>query len=152
MAENFGFLPGVGAAYLPAGAGFAGGSHLCAGVSLPAWGRVTGLSGVSIFFGLLVSRGAGGVILSIVAGFILVYTRAFRVGDLIRFADIQGFVEEKSLFVTRIRTIENVLVSVPNADLLTGNIANYNALIRERQGNGGGHHYPGRRPALAAGA
>ena len=107
---------------------------------------------MSIFFGLLVSRGAGGVILSIVAGFILVYTRAFRVGDLIRFADTQGFVEEKSLFVTRICTIENVLMSVPNAALLTGNIANYNALIRERQGNGGGHHYPGLRPALAAGA
>ncbi len=110
--------------------------------------------GVSIFFGLLVSLGAGGVILSIVAGFILVYTRAFRVGDLICFADIQGFVEEKSLFVTRICTIENVLVSVPNAALLTGNIANYNALIRERQDNGDGdhHHYPGLRPALAAGA
>ncbi|HSM83245.1 MAG TPA: mechanosensitive ion channel family protein [Nodosilinea sp.] len=89
--------------------------------------------GVSIFFGLLVSLGAGGVILSIVAGFILVYTRAFREGDRIQFGDIEGFVEEKSLFVTRIRTLENVLVSVPNAALLTGNIANYTALIREQQ-------------------
>ncbi|TVQ06619.1 MAG: mechanosensitive ion channel family protein [Leptolyngbya sp. DLM2.Bin27] len=89
--------------------------------------------GVSIFFGLLVSLGAGGVILSIVAGFILVYTRAFRAGDRIKFGDIEGFVEEKSLFVTRLRTLENVLVSVPNAALLTGNIANYSALIREQQ-------------------
>ena len=89
--------------------------------------------GVSIFFGLLVSLGAGGAIFSIVAGFILVYTRAFEEGDRIRFGDIEGFVEEKSLFVTRIRTLENVLVSVPNAALLNSNIGNYSALIRERQ-------------------
>jgi small-conductance mechanosensitive channel len=89
--------------------------------------------GVSIFFGLLVSLGAGGAIFSVVAGFILVYTRAFAEGDRIHFGDIEGFVEEKSLFVTRIRTIENVLVSVPNTSLLTSNIANYSALVREQQ-------------------
>jgi small-conductance mechanosensitive channel len=89
--------------------------------------------GVSIFFGLLVSLGAGGVILSVVAGFILVYTRAFREGDRIRFGEIEGFVSEKSLFVTRIRTIENILVSIPNAALLTNNITNYSALLREQQ-------------------
>lgn len=97
------------------------------GASSPAF------QGVSIFFGLLVSLGAGSAIFSVVAGFILVYTRAFREGDRIRCGDIEGFVEEKSLFVTRIRTLENVLVSIPNAALLTSNIANYSALIRERQ-------------------
>ena len=88
--------------------------------------------GVSIFFGLLVSLGAGGAIFSVVAGFILVYTRAFQAGDRIRFGDIEGFVVEKSLFVTRIRTLENVLVSIPNASLLSSNIGNYSALIREQ--------------------
>ncbi len=89
--------------------------------------------GVSIFFGLLVSLGGGSAIFSVVAGFILVYTRAFREGDRIRCGDIEGFVVEKSLFVTRLRTIENVLVSVPNAALLSSNIANYSALVREEQ-------------------
>lgn len=89
--------------------------------------------GVSIFFGLLVSLGAGGAISGAVAGFILVYTRAFREGDRIRFDDIEGFVVEKLPFVTRIRTIENNLVSVPNTALLTGKITNYTALIRENQ-------------------
>ncbi len=89
--------------------------------------------GVSIFFGLLVSVGAGGAVFSMVAGFILVYTRAFQEGDRIHVGDIEGFVVEKSLFVTRLRTIENLLVSIPNASLLTSNIANYSALIREQQ-------------------
>ncbi|MGF1458373.1 MAG: mechanosensitive ion channel family protein [Leptolyngbyaceae cyanobacterium] len=89
--------------------------------------------GVSIFVGLLVSLGAGGAIFSIVAGFILVYTRAFMEGDRIRFDDIEGFVTEKSLFVTRLRTVENSLISVPNTSLLAGKIINYTALIREQQ-------------------
>jgi len=37
------------------------------------------------------------------------------------------------VFVTRIRTIDDTLVSVPNTSLLTGKITNYTALIRERQ-------------------
>jgi small-conductance mechanosensitive channel len=97
------------------------------GASSPAF------QGVSIFFGLLVSLGAGGAIFSLVSGFILVYTRAFVEGDRIHFDDIEGFVEEKSLFVTRIRTIENTLVSIPNTALLTGKILNYTALIRESE-------------------
>jgi small-conductance mechanosensitive channel len=97
------------------------------GASSPAF------QGVSIFFGLLVSLGAGGAILSVVAGFILIYTRAFVEGDRIHFGDVEGFVVEKSLFVTRLRTIENVLVSIPNAALLSSNITNYSALVREQQ-------------------
>lgn len=89
--------------------------------------------GVSIFVGLLVSLGASGVIYGIVAGFVLVYTRAFIEGDRIRFDDIEGFVVEKSLFVTRIRTVEDTLVSVPNTSLLTGKITNYSALLREQK-------------------
>jgi small-conductance mechanosensitive channel len=42
-------------------------------------------------------------------------------------------VEEKSLLVTRLRTIENILVSIPNAALLSNNIINDTALVRERQ-------------------
>lgn len=89
--------------------------------------------GVSIFFGLLVSLGAGGAIFSVVAGFILVYTRAFREGDRISAGNIEGFIIQKSLLVTRLRTLENVLVSIPNATLLNSNITNYSALIREEQ-------------------
>lgn len=97
------------------------------GASSPAF------QGVSIFLGILVSLGSGGAIISVVAGFILVYTRAFSVSDRIRVGDIEGFVEEKSLFVTRIRTINNLLVSVPNATLLSSNIVNYSALLRDQK-------------------
>lgn len=97
------------------------------GASSPAF------QGVSIFLGLLVSLGSGGAIVSVVAGLVLVYTRAFETGDRIQVGEIEGYVEEKSLFVTRIRTLNNLLVSIPNAALLSSNILNYNALLRDRQ-------------------
>lgn len=88
---------------------------------------------VSLFLGALVSIGATSAVSNIVAGFILVYTRAFRVGDRVKVADEVGIVEEKMLLVTRIRTFENVLVTIPNASLLNSNIINYSALLRDSQ-------------------
>jgi small-conductance mechanosensitive channel len=88
---------------------------------------------VSLFLGALVSLGATAAVSNIVAGFILVYTRAFRVGDRVSIADAVGIVEEKMLLVTRIRTFENVLVTIPNATLLNSNITNYSALLRDSQ-------------------
>ncbi|MGD1852532.1 MAG: mechanosensitive ion channel family protein, partial [Cyanophyceae cyanobacterium] len=44
-----------------------------------------------------------------------------------------GDVEEKLLLVTRLRTFENVIITIPNAALLSGNIINYSASIRETQ-------------------
>lgn len=87
--------------------------------------------GISIFLGVLVSFGSSGAISNIVAGFILVYTRAFRLGDRIQVGDVVGFVEEKSLLVTRIRTLNNNVVSIPNSSLLSSNITNFSALLRD---------------------
>lgn len=89
--------------------------------------------GISIFLGLLLSLGSGGALVSLIAGSILVYTRAFQPGDRIQVGDVEGFVEEKSLLVTRIRTLNNLLVSVPNSTLLSSNITNYGALMRDQQ-------------------
>ena len=44
----------------------------------------------------------------------LTNTGAFRLGDRVRVGDLLGDVIEKKLFVTRIRTIKNDIVTVPN--------------------------------------
>ncbi len=87
--------------------------------------------GISIFLGALLSLGASGAVANTVSGFILVYTRAFQVGDRIKVGDVIGDVEEKLLLVTRIRTLTNSLVTIPNATLLATNITNYSALKRD---------------------
>ncbi len=87
--------------------------------------------GISIFLGVLISIGSSTAVANIVAGIIMIYTRAFQIGDRIQIGDIVGDVESKLLLVTRIRTVNNVLVTLPNSALLTSNIINYSALIRD---------------------
>lgn len=83
--------------------------------------------GVSIFFGVLLSLGSAGAIGNIIAGVLLTYTRAFRVGDRVKIADTVGDVIEKNLLTTRVRTIKNEDVTVPNSLVLGSHVVNYNS-------------------------
>ena len=60
--------------------------------------------GISIFIGVLFSLGLTSAVANIVAGIVLIYMRAFRLGDRLQIADTVGDVVEVSLLVTRIRT------------------------------------------------
>ena len=81
--------------------------------------------GVSIFFGVLLSLGSTSAVANVVAGIVITYTRAFRIGDRVKISNTEGDVVERSAFVTRIRTPKNVEVSIPNADVLSNHIINY---------------------------
>jgi len=69
-----------------------------------------------------------------VAGVVLTYTRAFRVGDRVRVGDTFGDVIEKTFLVTRIRTPKNEDVAVPNAAVLSNHIVNYSVMARDGSG------------------
>jgi len=81
--------------------------------------------GVSIFLGLLISLGSSSAISNIIAGILLTYTRAFRIGDKVEIEGVIGVVLEKGLMVTRLRTDKNRFVSIPNANVLSGKITNF---------------------------
>ena len=83
--------------------------------------------GMSIFLGVLVSLGSTSAIANIVAGTILTFTRAFQVGDRVRIAETVGDVVEKTLLATRIQTIKNELVTVPNAMVLGSHTTDFSA-------------------------
>jgi small-conductance mechanosensitive channel len=51
--------------------------------------------------------------------------RSFRIGDRVKIADTVGDVVEKSLLVTRIKTVKNVEITIPNAITLNSHIINY---------------------------
>lgn len=87
--------------------------------------------GFSLFFGLLVTLGASAAVSNVIAGIILTYTGAFRVGDRVRLNDTVGDVVEKKLFVTRIRTSLNEDVTVPNSLVNQSQIVNYTASTRK---------------------
>ena len=89
------------------------------------------VQGMSIFLGLLVSLGSTVLVANIVAGLALTYTRAFQVGDRIQIGDTVGDVIEKTFLATRIKTIKNVVVTIPNSMLLSAQIINYSSAKEE---------------------
>ena len=93
-----------------------------------------GFQGLTVFFGLLLSIGSSTAISNMVAGVVLTYTRAFRLGDRVKVGDTFGDVVEKTFLVTRIRTPKNEDISVPNATVLSNHIVNYSVMAREGSG------------------
>lgn len=83
--------------------------------------------GVSIFLGVLFSLGSTSAVSNMVAGTVLTYTRAFQVGDRVQIGEAMGDVVERTLLVTRLRTIKNVEISIPNSMVLASHVVNYSA-------------------------
>lgn len=87
--------------------------------------------GVSVFLGVLFSLGSSTAISNMVAGLVITYMRPFKIGDRIKIGDITGLVMEKSMLVTRIRTIKNEDITLPNATVLSGHTINYTTSAKE---------------------
>lgn len=98
---------------------------------LPGFGSPA-FQGISIFLGVLLSLGSTAAVANVVAGMALIYMGAFKVGDRVKIADAFGDVTEKTLLVTRIRTVKNVEITIPNAMVLGCHMINFSALARER--------------------
>jgi small-conductance mechanosensitive channel len=64
------------------------------------------------------------VIANFVAGVFIYADRPFRIGDWIEWDDHSGIVEDISFRVTRVRTFDNELLTVPNSHLTDGVIKN----------------------------
>ncbi len=61
----------------------------------------------------------------------MTYMRPFKIGDRVQIVDTIGDVVEKTLLVTRIRTIKNVDVTIPNSLILGTHIINYSAMAQD---------------------
>ena len=81
--------------------------------------------GVSVFLGFLFTFGSAGSLSNVMSGIILTYMRLFKMGDRVKIGDVTGDVIEKSILVTRIRTIKNEIISVPNSTVMSNHTVNY---------------------------
>jgi len=82
-------------------------------------------AGVSVFMGVLVSLASSSALSNMMAGLVLTYTRAFRLGDRVRLGDAFGDVVDTSLLATHIRTIKNEDITIPNSIALGSAVTNY---------------------------
>ncbi|WP_251047068.1 mechanosensitive ion channel family protein [Hymenobacter sp. ISL-91] len=84
--------------------------------------------GVSVFLGFLFTFGSAGSLSNIVAGLVLTYMRAYKLGDRVRIGDVTGDIVEKTLLVTRIRTVKNEEITIPNSSVMSSYTTNYSTV------------------------
>lgn len=87
--------------------------------------------GVSIFLAVLLSLGSSSAISNIIAGVVITYMRSFKVGDRVKINDITGDIMEHNFLITRIKTVKNEEITMPNSLVLSGHVTNYTAIVRD---------------------
>ena len=87
--------------------------------------------GVSVLLGIMFSIGSSSFISNIIAGYSLTYRRAFKIGDRIKIDDSFGDVVDMKLYVTRLRSVKNEEIIIPNSSLINSNVINYSSLAKQ---------------------
>lgn len=81
--------------------------------------------GISVFVGVLITLGSSTAIANIIAGVVLIYMSPFKLRDRVKIGDVVGDISEMNLLVTRIETIKNEEVTIPNSHILSKETINY---------------------------
>jgi len=87
--------------------------------------------GISVILGIMFSIGSSSFISNIIAGYSLTYRRAFKIGDRIKIDDSFGDVVDMKLYVTRLRSVKNEEIIIPNSSLINSNVINYSSLAKQ---------------------
>jgi small-conductance mechanosensitive channel len=95
------------------------------------WFQSPIFQGIGVVFGLLLSLGSSSVVSNVISGYVLIYTRAFRSGDVVTIDRIEGQIIDKNLLVTRLLTSSNEVVSIPNSKIINSSIKNLNFSSQE---------------------
>ena len=91
--------------------------------------------------GLITGLGLGSVVLTLAAqdtlknllgGILIFMDKPFKVGDYIKILSYEGTVEDMTFRSTRIRTLDNSIVQIPNAVVSSDSIENISAISKRR--------------------
>jgi small-conductance mechanosensitive channel len=74
------------------------------------------------FLGIVVGMAARQTLGAILAGFVLMFSRPFEVGDWVEVGDHEGTVTEISIMSTRLRSFDGEVITLPNDDVRSGSI------------------------------
>jgi len=81
--------------------------------------------GLSIFIGFLISLGSTSLITNIISGIVLTYSRGLKIGDRVKIGETIGDVIDRTLLVTRVKTIKNEIITIPNVVVMQNEIVNF---------------------------
>jgi len=86
------------------------------------------LSGLAVIFGLLsvgIGFGLQNVTSNFISGLIILFERPISVGDRVTVSNIDGDVTEINIRSTKVRTVNNVSIIVPNSEFVSKDVINY---------------------------
>lgn len=85
----------------------------------------TGISALIASLGVAVGFAVNGTLSNLAGGFMILITRPFRLGDYISAQGHEGTVQEIRICNTKLLTVDNKVIYLPNSSLSTGTIVNF---------------------------
>lgn len=86
------------------------------------------LSGLAVIFGLLsvgIGFGLQNITSNFISGLIILFERPIKVGDRVTVNNIEGDVTEINIRSTKVRTVNNISIIVPNSEFVSKDVINY---------------------------
>ena len=82
--------------------------------------------------GLAVGLALQGALSNFAGGFMILIFKPFKIGDYIESTGAEGIVKDISIFYTKLITLDNKQILVPNGDLMNANVVNFSAEDKRR--------------------
>lgn len=86
------------------------------------------LSSLAVIFGLLsvgIGFGLQNITSNFISGLIVLFERPISVGDRVSVGGVEGDVIEINIRATKIKTLNNISIIVPNSEFVSSNVVNY---------------------------
>ncbi|MCR5695003.1 MAG: mechanosensitive ion channel [Clostridia bacterium] len=82
--------------------------------------------------GLAVGLAFQGALANLAGGFMILVFKPFKIGDYVESTGAEGIVSDITIFYTKVKTLDNKLILVPNGDLMSSNVTNFTAEEKRR--------------------
>ena len=93
---------------------------------------VTSIVALASVLTLAVSLALQNMLANVIGGFTLLYTKPFSSGDFVEIAGQSGTVMEIGMTYTKLSTVDNKMVSIPNSAVVAAQIVNYTVMGTRR--------------------
>lgn len=94
--------------------------------------EVTSLVAVFSIAALAVSLALQGALSNLAGGIVILSSHPFKVDDFVAVGDVSGTVQEIGLTYTKLTTIDNKLIFIPNSEITASTLVNYTAMDTRR--------------------
>ncbi|NDV63535.1 mechanosensitive ion channel [Puniceicoccales bacterium CK1056] len=96
------------------------------GIQTTSFVAVLGAAGLAVGFALQ------GSLSNFASGVLIILFRPFKIGDFVEAGGVTGVIDEIGILVTLMHTPDNKKIIVPNSQVMSGHIVNFNALETRR--------------------